>query len=166
VKVIFHKKFILVENWGCGCCLVTLEPPLPARQTQSRWCARRAGRNGGGTGNGLLTDWPASAAEIFGDKARRGAPVKVGASSLYLSPRFLKLIYLKRYVGGLVQFDGSDVCISTLVGFRPDDRVSASLFDGSWLTLLTESTSNMKRRHVVSVRLYGGCAEVRTSRTG
>ena len=45
-----------------------------------------------------------------------------------LSLRCLKLIYLKRYVGGLVQFDGSDVCISTLLELRFDDRVSASLF--------------------------------------
>ena len=54
-----------------------------------------------------------------------------GASGLLLSLRYLKLIYLKRYVGGLVQFDGSDVCISTLLGLWFDDRVSASLFE--WL---------------------------------
>ena len=40
-------------------------------------------------------------------------------------------------MGGLVQFDGSDVCISTLVEFMLDDLVSASLFEWLLLTLLT-----------------------------
>ena len=57
-------------------------------------------------------------------------------------------------MGGLVQFDGSDVCISTLLGFRSDDRVSASLFGGFLLTLLTEAQQTEKR-HLVSVRPSG-----------
>jgi hypothetical protein len=47
-------------------------------------------------------------------------------------------------VGGLVQFDGSDVCISTPLGLRFDDVVSASLFGGFWLTLLTEAQQTEK----------------------
>ena len=37
----------------------------------------------------------------------RGALVVIGASWIFLSLRCLKIEYLKRYVGGLVRFDGS-----------------------------------------------------------
>jgi hypothetical protein len=53
-------------------------------------------------------------------------------------------------VGGLVQFDGSDVCISTPLGLWFDDVVSASLFGGFWLTLLTEAQQTEKMQHSFS----------------
>jgi hypothetical protein len=37
----------------------------------------------------------------------RGALILISASWLFLSLRCLKIKYLKRYVGGLVRFDGS-----------------------------------------------------------
>ena len=58
-------------------------------------------------------------------------------------------------MGGLVQFDGSDVCISTLLGLRFDDRVSASLFE--WLLVIFDNFKHNKqrKRHMVSVRPCG-----------
>ncbi|SFR58179.1 hypothetical protein SAMN04488005_3002 [Yoonia tamlensis] len=88
------------------------------------------GRRTGQTEAETQTD--GSGAEENFEVFEAGRATKLGRIWSLLSLRCLKLIYLKRYVGGLVQFDGSDVCISTLLGFRSDDRVSASLFGGFW----------------------------------
>ena len=47
---------------------------------------------------------------------------------MMLSQRYLKTEYLKRYVGGLVQFDGSTSHINFL-GFWADYGRTASLFE-------------------------------------
>ena len=47
------------------------------------------------------------------------------------------------------------------LGFRPDDVVSASLFDGLSITLVIFSTSNGEKRLYCSVSSAGRCAEVR-----
>ena len=54
---------------------------------------------------------------------------KLGRSVFFLSSTLFDIAkYLKRYVGGLVQIDGSTLHIA-LLGLLSDDGVSASLFE-------------------------------------
>ncbi len=94
----------------------------------------------------------------------RRARCENGASVQFLSLRYLKIRYLKRYVGGLVYFDGSTSVYRALREWllvATDDGVSASLFDGLSITLVIFSTSNGEKRLYYSVSSAGRCAEVR-----
>jgi len=101
---------MFVEKRGCGFCALTLEPPY--RTSRDALTGRRTGWMEVET----LLEGP-GAEENF-EVFEAGRATKLGRIWSLLSLRCLKLIYLKRYVGGLVQFDGSDVCISTLLGFK------------------------------------------------
>jgi hypothetical protein len=99
-------KMTKAEKRGCGGWALSVNTPSPAalRRLSGRRTDRRGSRFRRRKGKHT-------------EVRSAGWARKFGALCLFCLLLFDKIVYLKRYAGGLVCFRRTDVCISTPVGF-------------------------------------------------